>query len=191
MTSSTGDGEQYVHRQTDGDHRHRVDQTHHDEELGTQHRREFRRTRDAFEEILGAMARANFLRLVNAVFEKDGKTIPYRKASLTPDGEALIGRVLPAHVAGIREVFSVLTGEDRAQLTSLSKKLGLALREREQAEPVGAGRRRGARATSSGAARRRSGGGVEPGTAVTSRCPFLGRGRRKAAQQCKSTADHL
>jgi DNA topoisomerase III len=46
-------------------------------------------TRDAFEEILGAMARANFLRLTNAVFEKDGKTIPYRKASLTADGEAL------------------------------------------------------------------------------------------------------
>ena len=46
-------------------------------------------TRDEFEEILGAMARANFLRLVNAVFEKDGKAIPYRKASLTPDGEAL------------------------------------------------------------------------------------------------------
>ena len=46
-------------------------------------------TRDEFEEILGAMARANFLRLANAVFEKDGKAIPYRKASLTPDGEAL------------------------------------------------------------------------------------------------------
>jgi superfamily II DNA helicase RecQ len=46
-------------------------------------------TRDAFEEILGSMARANFLRLANAVFEKDGKSIPYRKASLTPDGEAL------------------------------------------------------------------------------------------------------
>ena len=46
-------------------------------------------TRDDFEEILGAMARANFLRLTNAVFEKDGKEIPYRKASLTPDGEAL------------------------------------------------------------------------------------------------------
>lgn len=70
------------------------------------------------------------------------------RVSLTPDGEALIGRVLPTHVAGIREVFSVLTAEERAQLTSLSKKLGLALREREQAEPVGAGRRRGARATS-------------------------------------------
>jgi superfamily II DNA helicase RecQ len=46
-------------------------------------------TRDAFEEILGAMARANFLRLANAVFEKDGKSIPYRKATLTTDGEAL------------------------------------------------------------------------------------------------------
>jgi DNA topoisomerase-3 len=46
-------------------------------------------TRDAFEEILGAMARANFLRLAEAVFEKDGRSIPYRKASLTPDGEAL------------------------------------------------------------------------------------------------------
>ncbi len=46
-------------------------------------------SRDDFEEILGAMARANFLRLTNAVFEKDGKEIPYRKASLTPDGEAL------------------------------------------------------------------------------------------------------
>jgi superfamily II DNA helicase RecQ len=35
------------------------------------------------------MARANFLRLVDAVFEKDGKSIPYRKASLTLDGTAL------------------------------------------------------------------------------------------------------
>ena len=52
-------------------------------------------TRDAFEEILGAMARANFLRLANAVFEKDGKPIPYRKASLTPDGEAL-EEIVPA-----------------------------------------------------------------------------------------------
>jgi DNA topoisomerase III len=46
-------------------------------------------TRDAFEEILGAMARANFLRLAHAVFEKDGKSIPYRKATLTADGETL------------------------------------------------------------------------------------------------------
>src|SRR3569832_2459449 len=34
----TGNGEQNVHGQTDSDHRHGVDQTHDDEELGTQHR---------------------------------------------------------------------------------------------------------------------------------------------------------
>jgi len=51
-------------------------------------------TRDEFEEILGAMARANFLRLANAVFEKDGKAIPYRKATLTRDGERLL-EILP------------------------------------------------------------------------------------------------
>jgi superfamily II DNA helicase RecQ len=52
-------------------------------------------TRDDVEEILGAMARANFVRLINAVFEKDGKSIPYRKASLTRDGEAL-EEILPS-----------------------------------------------------------------------------------------------
>ncbi|MEO8591802.1 MAG: DNA topoisomerase 3 [Candidatus Solibacter sp.] len=46
-------------------------------------------SRDEFEELLGAMARANFVRLTNTVFEKDGKTIPFVKAALTRDGEAL------------------------------------------------------------------------------------------------------
>ncbi|HEY1495525.1 MAG TPA: HRDC domain-containing protein, partial [Candidatus Solibacter sp.] len=46
-------------------------------------------TRDAFEEVLGAMARAGLLRVANAEFEKEGKSIPYRKASLTPAGEAV------------------------------------------------------------------------------------------------------
>ena len=43
--------------------------------------------RDAFEELVGAMARAGLLRLTDSVFEKDGKTIPFRKASLTRDAE--------------------------------------------------------------------------------------------------------
>ncbi len=42
--------EQNVHGQTDGDHRHGVDQTHHDEELGTQHRDQFGLAGSAFEE---------------------------------------------------------------------------------------------------------------------------------------------
>ena len=39
--------------------------------------------RDSFEEVLGAMARTGLVRLTEAVFEKDGKQIPYRKVGLT------------------------------------------------------------------------------------------------------------
>src|SRR5208283_5410816 len=43
-------------------------------------------TRDDFENLLGGMARAGLLRLDDAVFEKDGRQIPYRTAKLTPAG---------------------------------------------------------------------------------------------------------
>jgi superfamily II DNA helicase RecQ len=46
-------------------------------------------TRDQFEEVLGAMARSGLVQLTDAVFEKDGRTIPYRKASLARGAEAL------------------------------------------------------------------------------------------------------
>ena len=42
--------------------------------------------RDSFEELMSAMARAGLVRLVESVFEKDGRQIPFRKASLTRDG---------------------------------------------------------------------------------------------------------
>jgi len=45
-------------------------------------------SRDNFEEILGAMARADLLSFADAVFEKEGKQIPYRTISLTPAGHA-------------------------------------------------------------------------------------------------------
>ncbi len=45
-------------------------------------------SRDNFEEILGAMARAELLTFADAVFEKDGKQISYRTVSLTPPGQA-------------------------------------------------------------------------------------------------------
>jgi superfamily II DNA helicase RecQ len=45
-------------------------------------------TRDAFENVLGAMARAGLARLSDAVFEKDGRQIPYRTVRLTPVGRA-------------------------------------------------------------------------------------------------------
>ena len=46
-------------------------------------------SRDAFEEVLGAMARAGLVQLSDAVFEKNGKQIPYRKVSLTRAGYAV------------------------------------------------------------------------------------------------------
>jgi superfamily II DNA helicase RecQ len=46
-------------------------------------------TRDELEEVLAALARAGFVHITDAVFEKDGKTIPYRRASLSSDGQDL------------------------------------------------------------------------------------------------------
>jgi DNA topoisomerase-3 len=46
-------------------------------------------SRDAFEEVLGATARAGLLQLSDETFQKDAKQIPYRKASLTPAGYAV------------------------------------------------------------------------------------------------------
>jgi len=46
-------------------------------------------TRDDFEEVLGSMARSGLIRIAESVFEKDGKSIPFRKAMLTPAGEAI------------------------------------------------------------------------------------------------------
>ncbi|HEY0760712.1 MAG TPA: ATP-dependent DNA helicase RecQ [Acidisarcina sp.] len=46
-------------------------------------------TRDQFEELLSAMMRAGLLLLEDATFEKDGRSIPYRKVFLTRDGESL------------------------------------------------------------------------------------------------------
>jgi DNA topoisomerase-3 len=43
--------------------------------------------RDGFEELMGAMARSGFVRLVDSVFEKDGKQIPFRLASITGDAK--------------------------------------------------------------------------------------------------------
>jgi len=43
-------------------------------------------TRNDFEEILGGMARAGLVELLDASFEKDGKQIPYRNVKLTQEG---------------------------------------------------------------------------------------------------------
>ncbi len=46
-------------------------------------------SRNDFEQVLGAMARAGLLTLAEASFEKDGKQVSYRKATLTAEGSRL------------------------------------------------------------------------------------------------------
>jgi superfamily II DNA helicase RecQ len=53
-------------------------------------------SRDNFEEVLGAMARAELLTVTDAVFEKEGKQIPYRTVRLTPTGRAA-DQTTPVH----------------------------------------------------------------------------------------------
>jgi superfamily II DNA helicase RecQ len=48
-------------------------------------------SRDHFEEILGALARAGIVRIQEAVFEKDGRSIPFRKVALTREGAGFVG----------------------------------------------------------------------------------------------------
>ena len=44
-------------------------------------------SRDTFEEVLAGLAREGLLHITDAVFEKDGKTIPFRRAALSRDGQ--------------------------------------------------------------------------------------------------------
>jgi superfamily II DNA helicase RecQ len=46
-------------------------------------------SRDEFETLLVALARGGYATLEEAAFETDGRTIPYRKISLTAEGEEL------------------------------------------------------------------------------------------------------
>lgn len=45
---------------------------------------------------------------------------------LTDEGRALVERIMPDHIAGIVDAFAVLTREERRQLASLCRTLGLA-----------------------------------------------------------------
>ncbi|MBZ9712057.1 MarR family winged helix-turn-helix transcriptional regulator [Deinococcus multiflagellatus] len=65
------------------------------------------------------------------------------RVSLTPAGQKLIERILPRHVQGIRDVFSVLTPEETAQLSRLTRKLGRALQA--QGDEVAGAERTGRR----------------------------------------------
>jgi ATP-dependent DNA helicase RecQ len=68
-------------------------------------------TRDQFEELLAALAAAGFLHLDDASFEKDGRTIPYRKASLTHEGATFSDR--DADTVLLRELNGSASGDGK------------------------------------------------------------------------------
>ncbi|GBF05448.1 MarR family transcriptional regulator [Deinococcus aerius] len=63
---------------------------------------------------------------------------------LTPEGEALVTRVLPDHVRGIRDVFGGLTPQELGQLAALTRKLGRGLGGVDEEMTASGGRRGGA-----------------------------------------------
>ena len=86
--------------------------------------------RDWFEEIIGAMARAALVRLEDSIFEKDGKQIPFRYASLTPAAK-YIDEDTPLELR-IRETASV--SEKLIGRKSRKKMAGGRMKEREDRE---------------------------------------------------------
>ena len=80
-------------------------------------------TRDNFEDVLGAMARAGLARLAGAVFEKDGKQIAYRTARLTEEGKTAD----PGAVEIVMKDISALSsGKKRKKKARPSKQSGRA-----------------------------------------------------------------
>lgn len=59
--------------------------------------------------------------------ERDPQDRRVMNIFLTPEGEALISRVLPDHVRGIRDVFAGLTPGELGHLADLTRKLGRGL----------------------------------------------------------------
>ena len=89
-------------------------------------------TRDAFENLLGAMASAGFVRLDEASFEKDGRAIPYRKASLTHEGRTFTDR--DADTVMVREIASGAASASPA--AKGSRKASRAVRDSEESLPL-------------------------------------------------------
>lgn len=59
-----------------------------------------------------------------------------RYAALTPEGEALIGRIFPDHAKALTRAVSGLSRAEQAQATALLRKLGKAAEELPVAEPA-------------------------------------------------------
>jgi superfamily II DNA helicase RecQ len=91
-------------------------------------------TRNEFEDLLGGMARAGLVRLIEAAFEKDGKQIPFRKVALTREGESTLEFDLAmkaaAKTAGKRK------GKSKKKRKAVAAKTEAARTPKAAAQPV-------------------------------------------------------
>lgn len=78
--------------------------------------------------VIDNLEKRNLVRRVRA--EQDRRKF---MVELTDEGSVLIQAVMPGHVERVREAFSVLDEDEQLQLCRLTRKLGLALVERENA----------------------------------------------------------
>jgi DNA topoisomerase-3 len=114
--------------------------------------------RDQFEELIGAMARSGLVKLTDAVFERDGKQIPYRKAHLTRDAED-VDEDTPLELAIRHAVAAAKTTKGKRQRKAKGAVSKRTIREKKAtpAEPLqNAGLEAALRAWRAGQAKRQS-----------------------------------
>lgn len=80
-------------------------------------------SRDEFEELLASMLRAGLIEMEDAEFEKDGRTIPFRKISLTDDGLA-VRRTTPLPLLISDGLVDEFSGETTAKRSGTRAKEG-------------------------------------------------------------------
>ena len=93
-------------------------------------------SRDAFEEVLGAMARAGLVRLSDAVFEKDGKQIPYRKVSLTQVGRSVDDQTPIEFVMKVAMLASAARKGKKRAIPTAKRKRGEKMERGSRQEPT-------------------------------------------------------
>jgi superfamily II DNA helicase RecQ len=93
-------------------------------------------SRDGFEEVLGAMARAGIVRLSDAVFEKNGKMIPYRKLGLTRAGYAVDETTPIEFIMKDTSAASTKRRREKKRTGSASSKRALAPEAAAQPRPL-------------------------------------------------------
>jgi superfamily II DNA helicase RecQ len=92
-------------------------------------------SRDNFEEVLGAMARAELIAFTDAVFETQGKRIPYRNVSILPAGRVF--NESQAHLFVMRDAAAPSAADKRGKKRAkFAESSATGQRKLAQAEPA-------------------------------------------------------